>query len=160
MRREKDDMKLLDEIFEELPPDEKVIFMGHNLHLSNDSDNIGFGPIGASALNMWVSVGTHLARKFPGEVYAIWMMYDHGRHNAITLPAAIEEVQSNPSTVEHLLAKAGSVFYLPLGTGDKREGFLHERQQFLQNGAMAHGVIADQADALFFVREVTGLAEW
>ncbi len=160
MRRERHDIGLLDEILAELPRDEKVIFMGHNLHLSKDSDNIGFGPIGASALNMWVSVGTHLARSFPGEVYAIWMMYDHGRHNVVTQPEAIEEMQSNPSTVEHLLAQAGSVFYLPLGTGDDREGFLKERQQFLQNGEIANGVIADQADALFFVREVTGLADW
>lgn len=160
MRRERQDIGFLDEILAELPRDEKVIFMGHNLHLSKDSNEIAFGPIGASALNMWVSVGTHLARSFPGEVYSIWMMYDHGRHNVVTQPEAIEEVQSNPSTVEHLLAQAGSVFYLPLGTGDEREGFLQERQQFLQNGAIANGVIADQADALFFVREVTGLAEW
>jgi erythromycin esterase-like protein len=160
MRRERHDMSVLDEIFEELPPGEKVILMGHNLHLNKDSDNIGFGPIGASALNMWTSVGTHLARKFPGEVYAIWMMYDHGRHNVLTSPAALEEVQTNPSTVEHVLAKAGAVFYLPLNTGDEREGFLHERQQFLQNGAMANGVVADQADALFFVREATALAQW
>lgn len=160
MRREQHDIKVLDEIFEELPPDAKVILMGHNLHLNKDSNNIGFGPIGASALNMWVSVGTHLARRFPGEVYAVWMMYDHGRHNSVTSPAALEEVPSNPATIEHLLAKAGGVFYLPLGTGDRREDLLHERRQFLQNGTIANGVVADQADALFFVREATALAEW
>jgi hypothetical protein len=159
VRREQRMIWLIEQILADLPRDEKIILMGHNLHLNKDSENITLGPIGSLAPSMWVSIGTHLTRKFPGEVYSIWMMYDHGRHGSILSPEGIADVPSNPVSVEHLLSEVGEFFSLPLNSGEEGESFLHEKQHFLQNGSIASGVIAQQADALIFVREVTELME-
>jgi erythromycin esterase-like protein len=141
IRREQRMIWLIDEILAELPADEKIILMGHNLHLNKDSENIRFGPIGSPAPSLWVSIGTHLERRFPGEVYSIWMMYDHGRHGSILSPEGVADVPSNPVSVEHLLAEVGWFFFLPINSGEEGESFLHEEQNFLQNGSVASGVI-------------------
>lgn len=159
VRREQRMVWLMEEILADLPADEKIILMGHNLHLSKASESIRLGPIGSSAPTMWSSIGTHLERRFPGEIYSVWMMYDHGRHGSILSPEGVADVLSNPASVEHLLSEAGAFFVLPLTSGDKGESFLDEESNFLQNGSLASGVIAKQADALFFVREATELAE-
>jgi erythromycin esterase-like protein len=159
IRREQRMVWLMDKILADLPADEKIILMGHNLHLSKDSEGIKFGPTGSPAPGMWVSIGTYLEKRFPGEVYSMWMMYDHGRHGSILLPEGVAEVPSNPLCVEHLLSEVGESFFLPLNSGEEGESFLHEPHNFLQNGSVASAVIAEQADALFFVREVTELLE-
>ncbi|MBN1505056.1 MAG: erythromycin esterase family protein [Candidatus Eisenbacteria bacterium] len=159
VRREQRMASLVDEILADLKPGEKIILMGQVLHLSKNSEGITLGPIGASAPSMWVSIGTHLARKFPGEVYSVWMMYDHGRHGSVLLPDGVEEVPSDSTSVEHLLAQVGETFFLPLKSGGDGESYLREKRHFRQNGSVASGVIAEQADALFFIREVTELVE-
>ncbi len=158
-RREQRMAWLMDEILADLAPNEKIILMGHNLHLSKSSEDIAFGPIGSPAPNMWTSIGTHLERKYPGEVYSVWMMYDHGVHGFVLKPEGFEHVPSNPASVEHLLAKVGEYFFLPLSSDEDGISFLQEKRNFLQNGSIAHGVIAKHADALFFVREVNKLEE-
>jgi erythromycin esterase-like protein len=157
VRREQRMARLMDEILADLPPGEKIILMGHNLHMSKNSEEIVLGPIGSAAPNLWTSIGTYVERKYPGDVYSVWMMYDHGRHGTILSPEGVGIVESNPACVEHLLARVGGLFLLPLGSGEDGESFLQEKQHFLQNGSIASGVIAEQADALFFVREVTEL---
>ncbi len=157
IRREQRMVWLIEQILADLPADEKIILMGHNLHLNKNSEAIKFGPTGSPAPSMWISIGTHLEKRFPGEVYAVWMMYDHGRHGSVLSPEGVAEVPSNPICVEHLLSEVGASFFLPLNSGEEGELFLHEEQNFLQNGSVASGVIARQADALFFVREVTEL---
>ncbi|MDH3216050.1 MAG: erythromycin esterase family protein [Candidatus Krumholzibacteria bacterium] len=146
---------LMDEMLADLPSDAKVILMGHNLHLSKDSEEITVRPIGSPAPTMWTSVGTHLARRYPEEIYSIWMLYDHGRHGTVLSPAGVEDLDSNPAAVEHLMAKAGSIFVLQLTSGDKRGPLHNEKCNFLQNGSIGSGLLPAQADAVFFVREVT-----
>jgi erythromycin esterase-like protein len=146
---------LMDDILADLPSDAKVILMGHNLHLSKDSEEITIGPIGSPAPTMWVSVGTHLAERYPEEIYSMWMLYDHGRHGTVLSAAGAEEIQSNPAAVEHLMAKAGSTFVLQLKSDDKNGPFHRQKCNFLQNGSIASGLLPAQADAVFFVREVT-----
>lgn len=159
IRREQCMIELIEQLLTELPRDEKIILMGHNLHLSKHSESITLGPVGSPAPSMWVSIGTYLERRFPGEVYSMWMMYDHGRHGSVLSPDGVGEVTSHPDCVEHLLSQVGASFILPINTGAQGESLLHEEHNFLQNGTAASGVIAEQADALFFVREVTELAE-
>jgi erythromycin esterase-like protein len=153
--READMVWLMDEMLADLPSDAKVILMGHNLHLSKDSEEITVGPIDSPAPTMWTSVGTHLARRYPEEIYSIWMLYDHGRHGTVLSAAGVEELDSNPAAVEHLMAKVGSTFVLQLTSNDKRGPLHHEKCNFLQNGSIASGLLPAQADAVFFVREVT-----
>jgi erythromycin esterase-like protein len=157
IEREKAMIRLMDELLAELPPTDKIILMGHNLHLSKDSENIRLGPVGSPAPTLWRSVGTHLNQKLPGEIYSVWMTYDHGWHGSALLAEGAEQVSSDPVRIEHLLAKAGSSFFLPFDSGDPREAYMRQERNFVQNGATASGVLANQADALFFIAEVTQL---
>ena len=43
---------------------------------------------------------------------------------------------------------------LPLHSGDVRERYLDRPRNFLNNGQVGHGILSNQADALFFVAEV------
>ena len=124
-------------------------------YLSEDSEEITVGPIGSPAPTMWTSVGTHRARRYPGEIYSIWMLYDHGRHGTVLSAVGVEELDSNPAAVEHPMAEAGSTFVLQLTSDDERGSLHHEKCNFLQNGSIASGLLPAQADAVFFVREVT-----
>lgn len=155
IEREKAMIRLMDDLLGELSPTDKIILMGHNLHLSKDSENILVGPVGTPAPTLWRSVGTHLDQKMPGEIYTVWMTYDHGWHGSVLLAEGIEQVSSDPVRIEHLLAKAGSSFFLLLDSGDPREAYMRQERNFLQNGATASGILTTQADALFFVAEVT-----
>jgi erythromycin esterase-like protein len=150
---------LMDKIIEDLPAGAKVILVGHNLHLSKNSEEITLGPAGSPAPALWKSVGTHLAGRFPDDVYSIWMLYDHGRHGTVLSAEGVADLPSNPDAVEHLMAEAGSKFMLQLAPGGRQGPFQHEKCNFLQNGSIASGLLSAQADAVFFVREVGELVE-
>lgn len=157
--READMIWLMDEILEDLPAGAKVILVGHNLHLSKNSEEITLGPVGSPAPALWKSVGTHLAERFPGEIYSIWMLYDHGRHGTVLSAAGVEDLPSNPATVEHLMAEVGSMYMLQLSPDGRQGPFRGRKNNFLQNGSIASGALSAQADAVFFVREVSELKE-
>ena len=128
--------------------------MGHNLHLSKNNETAYFGEKHTGRMKLWRTIGTHVAERLPGEVYSMWLLYDRGRHGNIMLEAGFEEVQSDPRRIEHLLAKAGSAFFLPFHSNDPREAYLDQDLNFVQNGSIASGYLMEQADAVFFVAEV------
>jgi hypothetical protein len=108
---------------------------------------------------MWLSIGTQLERKLPGEIYSIWFTYDHGRHASMILPEAFEDVPSDPTRFESLLAQAcDGPYILPLNGGGAGSAYLDEPRNFLQNGATASAVINRQADAIFFIPVATELS--
>jgi hypothetical protein len=148
-------IRLMDEILAELPADEKIILLGHNLHLSKDSEKILLGPLGTPAPRLWFSLGSHLERKLPGEIYSFWMTYDRGWHGAVLLAEGAEEVKSDPARVEHILARLDSPFILQIDGGSSMGSFLETEHGFNQNGSTASGIIKDQTDAIFFIPEVT-----
>jgi erythromycin esterase-like protein len=154
-KREEIICRHLDQWIDPLPPDDKIILLGHNLHLSKD----------CTALDAWdhrdePSIGTYLARKYPGQVCSIWMLYDHGRHLDIYSKPYVKSVHSLPNTIEHLLARVGTVFLLPLHTGDPREAYLAAPRNCVSNGMYTAGaVLSRQADALFFIAQATELRE-
>ena len=136
-----------DEHLAEWPADEKIILLGHALHLSKDSESIetrGFGL-------MWKSIGTYLTAKLPDEVYGIWLLHDHGRHGLMHGVPAIQSFRSPQDSVERLLAKVHPILMLPLGSGDPREAWLKEERIFSHSGAPARAVLPRQVDCLFFV---------
>jgi len=154
-RREQRMRSYMDEILEDLAPTDKIILLGHNMHLSKDSGSLRSGPVDSGAPPMWPSIGSHVVERLPGRVYSIWMLYDHGRHAKLMMETIIEkDVTSNPYVVEHILARAGSTFFLPFHTGDPRESYVLRPHDFLMNGRPVGGVIRNQADAICFVAEV------
>ena len=98
--RERSMMQYLDELVDALGPEEKLVLMGHNGHLSKDASPLHFHPqrstfwglrswlrtlgyqaffkVTRSPMNMGSSVGGHLYRRFPGQVLSIWMLYGQG----------------------------------------------------------------------------------
>ncbi len=152
--RERVIFRQMDELLEELGPDDKMILIGHNMHLSKDYRKARMGSI-----SMWPSLGTHMVRRLPGKIYSIWMLYDYGRHGDAQNAAFFEDVPSDPRRIERLFTKAGLRFILPLHSQDPREQYLDADRGFVVNGNLGQGNIKSQADAVFFVSEVTPIRE-
>ncbi|MGD8536392.1 MAG: erythromycin esterase family protein [Candidatus Aminicenantes bacterium] len=152
--REKTIFRQMDEFLEDLDKDDKIILIGHNMHLSKDYTKVwmSWGP-------MWPSIGSHMVHRLPGQIYSIWMLYDHGRHGNMWNESFYEDVPSHPLRIERLFTKAGLRFILPFHSQDQREQYLDEDRNFVANGGLAHGFIRSQADAIFFVSEVTPIRE-
>lgn len=149
IEREKVMFRLMDAFLAELPRNEKIILMAHNLHLSKDYTTCGF-----VGFPMWPSIGTHVAKTLPDQVYSIWMLYDHGRHANVMKREVFENVTSHPGRIEYLMARAGAVYLLPLFSGDPRETYLDQKRAFVLNGGIGEGLLRNQADAIFFVKQV------
>lgn len=154
IEREKTMFRQMDELLEELDKSDRIILMGHNMHLSKDYKKASF-----QGAPMWRSIGTHVSERLPGKVFSIWMLYDHGRHANMMLESAFEDVPSHPSRIESLFAQAGSVFLLPFHSQDPREKYVDSERYFVLNGRLGKGYLKSQADAVFFVSEVTALRE-
>ena len=152
--RERCIFRQMDEFLEDLNEDDKMILIGHNMHLSKDYRKVWFG-----SASMYPSIGTHMVSRLPGKVYSIWMLYDYGRHGNMWNESFYEKVPSHPQRIERLFTKAGLHFILPFHSRDQREQYLDEDRDFVVNGRIGHGFIKSQADAVFFVSEVTGIRE-
>jgi erythromycin esterase-like protein len=153
-RREQCMFRYMDEYLADLEPGDKIILLGHNMHLSKDSDTLLYGPIDSLSLPMWTTIGTHVANRLPNQVFSIWLLYDHGRHARLMRETIIEkDVPTDPGTVEHTLAMAGSMYFLPLHTNDPREAYLHQPLNFRMNARPVGARLTNQADAIFFVAE-------
>ena len=167
-------MQSLDAIVDGLSGDEKLILLGHNVHLSKDAANLHFHPQFSSfwGLRSWLrawgyrmffklagwptnmgdSVGAHLHRRFPGQVLSIWMLYGQG---SLMTPKGPRTVRLHGDTVESLLAQVGDRFLLPLNDVDPQaRAILSHANVRLMEGHYASTDLTAQADALYFVREV------
>ncbi len=140
-----------DEHLAEWPEGEKLILLGHALHLSQDSPNIEEQAYG----RMWRSIGTYLARELPGEVYGIWAMHRRGRHGRPRAEPLILPLRAPAGAVEHVLAEAGPRFVLPLHSGDPREAWLQQKRSYTFHGAAGRMVLPDQVDCVFFLEVAT-----
>lgn len=152
--REKTIFRQMDELLEDLNENDKIILIGHNMHLSKEYRKVWF-----DYASMWPSIGTHMVSRLPGKIYSIWMLYDYGRHGNMWNESFHEDVPSHPNRIERLFTKAGFCFILPFQSRDPREQYLDEDRNFLLNGRIGHGFIKSQADAIFFVSEVTQIRE-
>lgn len=153
-KREEIMCRQLDEWIDGLSPTDKVILLGHNLHLARNSTAIRVEgtPIGRR------NIGTYLADRFPDQVCSIWMFYDRGRHLDAYSKPYVKKVASRRGTINHLLAKAGTLFVLPLHSGDSRESYLHQARDFVVNGEFrANAVLTEQVDVLFLMAQVSEL---
>ncbi len=173
-QREQFLMQSLDAIVDGLSGDEKLILMGHNVHLSKDAANLHFHPQFSSfwGFRSWLrawgyrmffklagwptsmgdSVGAHLHRRFPGQVLSIWMLYGQGSRMS---PKGPRTVRLHGDTVESLLAQVGDRFLLPLSDVDPQaRAILSHANVRLMEGSYVSTDLTAQADAIYFVREV------
>lgn len=147
-RREESMQRQMDELLEQWGPEAKVILMGHDLHLSRES-----GKLEWEGRTMWPSIGTHLAHTRPGEVFAVWMLFERGVHGSPMADEPFRRVRSRLHDVERLLGKAGDLYVLPLRGPDPRSSFLDEPRDLLVGGFRPRCALNEQADAVFFVKE-------
>jgi hypothetical protein len=167
-------MQSLDAIVDGLSGDEKLILLGHNVHLSKDAANLHFHPqfsnfwglrswLGAWGYRMYFklagwptkmgdSVGAHMHRRFPGQVLSIWMLYGQG---SLMTPKGPRNVRLRSDTVESLLAQVGDRFLLPLNDVDPQaKAILSHANIRSAGGEYASADLTAQADAIYFAREV------
>jgi len=142
-----------------LGPEEKLILMAHNQHLAKDDEGISAPQVGAGPGGGIVpSVGCYLNRLFPGEVFSIWMLWEHGE-DCQPFPQLRSELCSPPSSLNALLADVGPVFIVPTHSPDPRSQLLSgETEIASMYNQVLRATLADQCDAVFFVREVRPLA--
>jgi erythromycin esterase-like protein len=174
--RERTMMEHMDDIVAALGPDDKVILLGHNGHLSKDASKLFFRPqrgvfwgcgswfraLGYGAyekatrrpLNMHgQSVGAHVHNRFPGQVLSIWMLYGRGQLMGRDGPI---DVRLHGDTVESLLAQAGDRFLLPLDRMDPAARDVLVRANLRSaSGRYASADLTAQTDALYFVKDVS-----
>jgi erythromycin esterase-like protein len=155
--RERVMARQVDDVLSDLRPGEKAILMSHAFHLAKDygaiRTRIGAGPGGDSA----PALGTYLARKYPGEVFSAWMLYDRGS-NADPYPGNRREFGSVPGSLNSILAEVGPAFALPTAGGDAAARIFDTEMPIASGGAVLGTTsVSRQADAIFFVREVTPL---
>jgi hypothetical protein len=86
------------------------------------------------------------------------MLYDRGR-DCQPFSWLSSEVYSHPSSLNAVLAEVGPAFVLPTHSGDPRSDLMSGETEIVSmyNQAL-RARLADQCDAVFFVREVSPLA--
>ena len=154
--RERTMFRLLDGYVETLEPHERIVLTGHNMHLTRRWKDARWTELGSDvSIPLWPTIGAHVTDKSPDQVFAIWLVYDHGVHlNASDLQST-RAISSVPGTVESLLAKLPyDALLLPLASDDPRSAWLDEERTFHVNGGVGHGKLREMVDALVFVREV------
>ncbi|OFX25973.1 MAG: hypothetical protein A2V77_08335 [Anaeromyxobacter sp. RBG_16_69_14] len=154
-RREKTMVEQARSVLAAAPADERFVLLGHAAHLSKDWPSArrlekGAGPPSAS-------LGTQLARAYPGQVLSIWLLHGWGSDSQ-PLASLPRELTLTRGSLNEALAQLGACFLLPLGTAEALPALLRGEQEvrWIYNaGCLTQ--IARQADALFFVREATPL---
>jgi erythromycin esterase-like protein len=159
-QRERAMFQIMDARLLELGPDARVVLTGHNMHLGRTWEDSRWVERDETGFTLWPTIGHHVTSRFPDEVLAVWMVYDHGEHNPHDAITSVVPVPSLPSSVEALLARVPhEAFLLPLRSDDPRSRWLDGQKTFRVNGGRAEGPLAQMADVLCFVREVHGLRD-
>lgn len=148
---------------QELGPDEKIVLMGHNFHLSKEPSSLWFTSADVPvpyAPPMWPSIGQFVSRNLSLPTFSIWMIHNTGTQSNINCPTVSCPVDAKPGYLGDTLSNLGQVFALPLFTmpADKLS-YLDQRLNFSVNGGTYSGNILRNADMIFFVNNVTGLRE-
>jgi hypothetical protein len=112
------------------------------------------------ALKRWAppaSLGTQLTGGHPEQVLSIWLLHGWGR-DAQPLESLPRELTLHRGSLNAALAELGSCYLLPLGPAEALPELLRgERELRWIYDAGCRTALARQADAVFFVREVTPL---
>jgi erythromycin esterase-like protein len=138
--------------------DEKLALMSHNMHLCRATEAVAgsdaaAGPGGKTD----PPLGAWLAARYPAEVFSVWMLIGRGRDSQ-PFPTLSKEIKDKPGTLNTLLGEIGDCFVLPVDGADRRARLLTENIEIMHDGnGGVRTAITRQADAIFFVRDVTPL---
>ena len=148
----------VDRMLGHMRANEKLALMSHNMHLFRAPDavartNAGAGPGGKTD----PPLGAWLAARYPDEIFSVWMLIGRGRDSQ-PFPTLSKEIREKAGTLNALLGEIGDCFVLPIDASDSRARLLTENVEIMHDGnGGVRTAIARQADAIFFVRNVTPL---
>jgi erythromycin esterase-like protein len=148
----------VDRMLGQMRPDEKLALMSHNMHLCRAPDAVAgsdasAGPGGKTD----PPLGAWLAARYPAEIFSVWMLIGRGRDSQ-PFPTLSKEIKEKRGTLNALLGEIGDCFILPIDTTDPRARLLAENVEITHDGnGGVRTALARQADAIFFVRNVTPL---
>ena len=148
----------VDRMLGQMRANEKLALMSHNMHLCRAPDAVAgsdssAGPGGKTdpALGAW------LAARYPAEIFSVWMLIGRGRDSQ-PFPTLSKEIKEKRGTLNALLGEIGDCFVLPIDPADERARLLNDNIEIMHDGnGGVRTAIARQADAIFFVRNVTPL---
>ena len=148
-RREPAMFRQVNHALDALPPDAKVIMLGHQNHLSKVGADISRA--------RRPSMGEMIDDLYPGAVFSIWMLHDHGWLLNPMNPEPLEELRSSPQRIESVMVEAGSTYLLPLGTDRRGEKYLDQKRSYSYFSWSETSTLTTQTDALIFIDEITPL---
>jgi len=136
-----------------MKPNDKLVLMGHNRHLSKESGLIKkVGPASPGGYH-GQSLGTYINRLLPEQVFAIWQLHGQGLGSQ-----PYEDLKNEytiiPGSLNSILSEVASNFLI-LTT----EVPLLKKEMDITGiyNAVFRTSIAKQADAIFFIRDVSPL---
>ena len=143
--------------FAEAGENAKAVLMSHNLHLAKDFDGIngsfGAGPGGGRV----AALGTHVNRRFPEKVFSVWMLCNRGR-DCQPFSFCTSEIKPVEGSLNSILSEIGPALILPLSADAPIPQLLNSKMLIQMDGQPGvRAAIAEQADAIFFVDEVSPL---
>lgn len=145
-------------VLAQMKPEEKLVLMGHNRHLCKDSGKIkkpGASPPGGRIVP---SLGTYLSRRWPDQVFSIWMVHEYGK-SSHPFKNLSSEYTTKRGSFNSALAQAGDRYLLHTAVADREADLLHSDLDVVGlYNITFRAAIAKQADAVFFVRKVTPLS--
>ncbi len=148
----------VDHTLGQMRANEKLALMSHNMHLCRAPQAVvgsdaAAGPGGKTD----PPLGAWLAARYPAEVFSVWMLAGRGRDSQ-PFHSLSNEIREKAGTLNALLGKIGACFVLPIDGADSRARLLAEGIEIMHDAnAAVRTAIARQADAIFFVRDVTPL---
>jgi erythromycin esterase-like protein len=137
----------------------KAVLMSHNLHLAKDFDrikgNFGAGPGGGRV----PALGTYVNRMFPEKVFSVWMLFNRGR-DCQPFSFCTCEIEQVEGSLNSILGEIGSALILPLRSDGPIPSLLNSKMLIRMDGQPGiRAAIAEQADAIFFIDEVSPLRD-
>jgi erythromycin esterase-like protein len=142
---------------EKMKPDDRLVLMGHNRHLSKDMHlirNKGGAVPGGRRTN---SLGAFVNEWTGGSVFSIWMLHDCGLSSQ-PFSSLGSKYTTVPGSLNAALAEVGEAFLLLTASDDRRADVLKRPVEIAGIYNIPYRTaIAKQADAIFFKREVSPL---
>jgi hypothetical protein len=137
-------------------PGEKIALLSHDAHLCRNTGAIrGMGAAAGPGGNSAPPLGEFLTRKFPGEVFTTWMLVGEGSDRQ-QFAQLSDRIQLVAGSLNAILAELGACFILPVDRNDPRARLLRTEMQLVMDGNVSlHTAPASQADAIFFIRDIT-----
>jgi erythromycin esterase-like protein len=148
----------VDHVFAQMRSNEKLALMSHNMHLCRAPEAVtGSDAVAGPGGKTDPSLGAWLASRFRGETFSVWMLIGRGA-DLQPFPSLSNKICEKRGTLNAILGEIGDCFLLPIDASDSRAHILTEPVDIMHdaNGGV-RTAIAKQADAIFFVRDVTPL---